>query len=255
MKTEILIVSYAHDIPYLNWCLKSISKFSSGFSGLTLVVPEEERAQFNPMMVEYPHGQMRWSVATHKQPGHLGAQLQKCLADKHCPDADFILHTDSDCIFTEPVTPEDYFVGGKPVMCIAEYRKLPPIPWRAVTEKALGLDCPWETMRRHPQVNPRGVYNDMRQRVSLVNDCLFEHYVMAQKSDYPWGFSEHNCIGSFAHETPRWKSEYHWVDVGSQTYPAPKLMQYWSHAAPDQMHHLPSGGMGRPLDDFKRLGL
>jgi len=31
MKTEILIVTYARDFPYLEYCLKSISKFARGF--------------------------------------------------------------------------------------------------------------------------------------------------------------------------------------------------------------------------------
>lgn len=251
MKIEIHIVTCLKDIVYMEWGLKSIAKFATGFSGVTLVLDATEQKSFEPLKAIVP-----FKVVTSKVIGQLGAQMHKCMADRHCPTADYILHTDSDCIFTEPVTPDDYFYGAKPVMLIEPYEKISAhIPWRKSTEKALGFSCPFETMRRHPQVNPIGVYHDMRQRISLINDCQFEHYVMAQKPDYPQGFSEHNVIGSFALDTPEWRCRYHWIDISEEPAPAPKLKQFWSHSPPDAPHDLPDGSYGCPLDYFKKLGL
>lgn len=250
MKTEILIVSHRADKAWLEYNLKSIRKFAEGFSGVTLVVPEGDMDAFLPLAKQYGthiHG--------HTLAGHLGAQAQKCLADKHCPEADFILHTDSDCVFTEPVTPEDYFVNGKPVMLIERFSRLAGNPWASVVEKALGFSPAFETMRRHPQVNSRGIYQDMREHIEQKHGVDFISFVMSQKADFPWGFTEHCTIGAFALHDHRWRDKYHWVDVAVQPWPKPKLAQFWSHSPPEQAQDLPSGGKGVPLETFQKLGL
>lgn len=256
MKVEILIVSYAKDIPYLVFCLKSISKFASGFSGVTIVVPAVEGNQ----IAQAIHGITPFKLREYDRQNdpvkwQIEAQYQKCMADQWCPDADYILHTDSDCIFSEPVAPVDYLSFDKPMMMIEAFSRLPGNPWQEPTERALGMSVRFETMRCHPQVNPKGVYHDMRKRVEIVNGCSFKDYVMACKPTFPWGFSEHATIGAFAYYHPKWNQEYRWVEIPQMQRYNNKILQYWSHAAPDQMHDLPSGGRGRPMDDFKRLGL
>lgn len=249
MNCEILLVTHLKDKAWTEWNLKSIRKFATGFSGLTLVVPKHERAAFEPLsnIVDF-------ALRTHELPGHLGAQTQKCLADVLCVGADFVLTSDSDCCFIEPVTPEDYFVDGKPVMLIEEFSRLQGNPWKPTVDKALGGDAKYETMRRHPQVNPVGLYADMREHIAKRHGMSFEQYTMSQKPDYPWGMSECCWLGSFALNSP-WKEHYHWIDVAKDERPKDKLYQAWSHSPPDQMQDLPSGGRGCPLDLYKKLGL
>lgn len=249
MNTEILLVTFSKDIEWARWCLKSIAKFATGFSGLTLVVPTKDRDAFMESS-----SIMDFALRTHDLEGHLGAQCQKCFADVHCPGVDYVCHLDSDTVFTEPVTPNDYFVDGKPVMLIEEFSRLQGNPWKPTVDKALGGDAKFETMRRHPQVNPVGLYADMREHIAKTHGMIFERYVMSQKPDYPWFFSEHCTIGAFALNSD-WRSHYHWIDVTNQPHPKNKLVQFWSHGGISHMQDLPSGGKGCAAELFNKIGL
>lgn len=253
MTCDILVASCLRDLPYLEYCIRSIKKFCTGFNKVVLVVADEEAEHFEKFKdgatvvktyKRHPE-QVRWQI---------NAQAMKCMADTFC-ESDFILTTDSDCVFTEPVTPDDYFVNRKPVMLIERYSNLPGNPWREPTERALGYPCEWETMRRHPQVNPRRIYADMRERIQNLHGKPFVDYVLAQKADFPWGFSECNTIGSYALHDPYWNGEYHWVNISKNPRPADKLYQAWSHSPPNVAQALPSGGNGVPMELYQKLGL
>lgn len=60
----------------------------------------------------------------------------------------------------------------------------------------------------------------------------FVDYVLDQKPDYPSGFSEFNVMGQFAYQTA--EEFYHFIDIEKEPRPAGKLIQFWSHRAPDQ---------------------
>lgn len=250
MKVEIFLVSWSKDFKWVEWNLKSIGKFCRGFTGVTILVPKSDFEIFRTL--ELPN--MPLSIFTHNLPGHLGAQVQKCLADTYCPGVDFILHTDSDCVFTEPVCPENYFENGKPVMLIEEFSRLPGNPWKPTVDRALGVYNHFETMRRHPQVNPFDVYSAMRQHIESTHGIPFLDYVLSQKSDFPWGFSEHCTIGAFA-IIGGWVNKYHWIIASESPRPKDKLAQFWSHSPPELAQDLPSGGRGCPMEEFKRIGI
>lgn len=254
MKTRILIVSYSKDIPYLRLNLKTIRKFASGFSGLTIVVPGDERPMFEDLAKGYEADLRVYDRPTDPARWQIAAQCQKCWADGHCPDADYILHTDSDCIFTEPVTPEDYFQNDKPVMLYEAYSRLSPsIPWKVPTEQVLGRPVEFEFMRRHPQVNPLGVYSALRLHVEKLHKRLFTDFVHSRNPNYPWGFSEHNAIGAFAYYDPTWQLRYHWHDVALLGSPREKLMQFWSHAPVDEPQDISHGGRFTPADYTRQI--
>lgn len=233
MNTEIFIVSHAKDAEWLNYCLQSIRKFATGFSGVTVVAPETD-IMIMGGICGANGAHLRMFDQAPQPKSHLDHNVQKCSADKHCPQAEFICHVDSDCVFREPVCPEDYFVNGKPVLLIEKYARLekqfPGFPWRHVVEKTLRRRQLWETMRRHPMVNPVGLYPDVRYAVERVNGKPFREYVLEQKPDYPSGFAEFNTMGAVIMET-NWKDAYHLIDVGENPYPHSKLIQFWSHGA------------------------
>lgn len=146
-RVEILIVSYLGDRDWLVHCLNSVRKFCAGFSGVTVLVPEVEQAEFASF--RDTHGVRL--ACYDRQPDsvlwHLDHQRMKSRADVICPEADLILHVDSDCVFTEPATPDDYCLGGRPVHVVKPYstfRSALP-PWRACTEAAVGSapTFPW----------------------------------------------------------------------------------------------------------------
>ncbi len=257
MKTSILIVSWLQDLPWLKYCLRSIEKFATGFHETVVLVPHQEATWFNNLLVLPKSARYAtYPRVTDKAKFHLHHQAMKCHADAWCPTADFVLHMDSDCVFSEPVTPEDYFVYGKPVMLIEPYKNLVNNPWQEPTQKALKRVVEWETMRRHPQVNPAEVYVDLREHMHQLHNMTLESYVLTRKAEYPWGFSEHCTIGAYAYEYHR--NLYHWIDVSKHPRPHSKLIQFWSHSPPDKPQEMPNkehGDYGTPVEMLRALGL
>jgi len=253
MNVEILIVSYSKDIPYLRYNLKSINKFCRGFSGVTVSAPNQERAEFLALRMEspVPFRMKFYERIADESKWQMHAQVQKCLADLLCNDADFILHTDSDCIFTENVVPEDYFVDGKPVMLMQKYTSLPGMPWKPIVERALKMPVDYEFMRRHPQVNPIGVYSMMRNYMHVKHGVEFEQWVLQQQGGFPFGFSEHNTIGAYAYKSMH--PAYHWVDLDKDAKPKDKLAQFWSKSPPEVLQNDPNGGRCVPLEVINRV--
>jgi hypothetical protein len=251
-KVEIFIVSYLKDLDYLKYCLRSIQKFARGFSGLTILVPSVESEAFQWM------GALGFNVRHYKAPEdrnywHLAHQLQKCRADEWCPNADWILHMDSDCIFTEPVTPQDYFVGGRAVLLYRHYSQLKDTPWQATVETALKHPAPYLTMIRHPSVYHRDLYPFTRRLITEAHEKNFDDYVMSCKPSFPWGFSEFSTMGTVAMR-PEFRDSYHFIDVGREGRPKDKLTQFWSLSPIDKPQNLPSvGGTVVPMDIIRKV--
>lgn len=237
---EIFIVTYHKDAEFLKYSLYSIKKFARGFAGVTVVCPDRDVEVIEPICREWgPEGTALELFQEHDGKGMLHHMAIKCMADHFC-QSDFILHTDSDCIFTEPITPLDYFVGGKPVLLMEHYDRFidryPTIlQWKVTSEKALRFKCDYETMRRHPAVHPRAVYAGVRERIERVHKMPFLDYVLSCKPDFPQGFSEFNVIGGYARK--EMADHYLWIDTAETVPPKDKVCQFWSH-----------GGLDRPTD-------
>lgn len=236
-KTAILIVSYSHDIPYLELNLQSIQKFARGFESVVLVVPKDEKEQFEKFRnqcriqtYERDKDSVKW---------HIHAQAQKCKGDLFCPNADYILHTDSDCIFTEPVRPEDYFVEDKPVMVIKPYALIKDSPWKGVTQDALQMTVEYSFMERHPSVYPRDLYESMRSYVESLHKMPFEQFMLSRKPTFPWGISEHNLLGAYGFRFMN--PMFHWIEVPKDPLPHEKLRQFWSLSPVDKNQPSPHG--------------
>lgn len=239
MRCEIFIVSCAKHFDWLEYCLKSISKFASGFSGVTLLVPEDQR----PLALErgfekdcgltcclplcgpeWPDKGMLWHMA------------QVMNADEWCPQADFILHTDSDCVFSEPVTPEDYFVNGKPVLMHASFEWLAKqqanlMMWKVAAEKALGWRVTEEIMRRHPAVHYRKVYAKTRECIERHTKMSCDDFIRSGENRFPQSVAEFPTLGAVA-----WKhfhGDYAWRNQETQGFPPSKLVQFWGHQTPE----------------------
>lgn len=253
MKTSILIVSHLPDLPYLVLNLRSIAKFAKGFHEVVVLVPQNEYDSFRPLADTYPISLVYYFRNSAPSQWHLAHQLQKCWADSWCPDADFVLHTDSDCMFTEPVTPEDYFVTGKPVMLYTHYDKLTErTPWRPVVSAVLKKRVNHEFMRRHPQVNPIGVYPALREHLEQLHVMGFDEFVMTRRAN-PLSYSEHNILGAFAFDHPGFKNTYHWHDTEVSGTPHEKLLQFWSLSPVDKPQKTPHGQEVIPAEVAERI--
>lgn len=219
MSHWIFIRSYRGDIEWLHWCLKSIAKFSSGFEGIRVVVPTYHVPLFR--MENIPCEQ-----CPVYPDDYLGQQITKLYADTYLPSDCMVTFVDSDCFFIQPFTPESLMVDGKPRMLMTPYSVLGnTVPWKQITERAIGGEITYEFMRRLPIMirstdlaGFRDWFRDLHQGVNV------EQYVREQ----PYrAFSEFNAIGAWLHACR--SDAYHWQDTESQPLPPLLLRQGWSH--------------------------
>lgn len=219
MNTEILIRGCTKDLPWMEYAIRSMGRFCTGFSGVTILVASDEASRFLKFegMTTHDGKPVRiQAYPPHKDKPMLACMGELCFADEYCPDADLVLHTDSDCVFKCPVTPDNYISDGKPDLLIRTYAwlkqaGLPMYCWKAPTDAALGMNVRYETMARHPAVHWTGLYPAMRERIEKVHNKLFMHYVLGFPERFPWGFAEFPALGAWAME---WAPEaYHLVDV------------------------------------------
>jgi hypothetical protein len=234
MKVDILIASYAKDYEWCEYNLRSIVKFCRGFHSVTLLVPSKDVALFQRLEAKYSRQELpvlvkHYVVMPGAEFNH--HQAMKCYADVFCPQAEYILHTDSDCLFTAPVCPDDYIVDGRPVLVMDRYSELArkqdgAVWWKEQTERALGYQVEFEFMRRHPAVHHREVYRRLREHVESRHLVPFTDYCLKQKNSALQGVSEFNCLGAIAYSY--FRDAYEWVDLETSPQPDSKLWQGWT---------------------------
>lgn len=198
---DIFIKTCEHDAGYHAHCLASVRKYCSGFGEVVVVEGEHPR-------------------------GYLHQQVVKLHADKHT-DAEFILVTDSDTLFTEPVTPDSFMVEGKPVwihtpFTAAMLEHPGTRAWFHVMKEFFGVEPKSEFMRRQPFMFPRRVLEGLRQLCRNRHGVSIEDYIMGRKS-----FSEWNVLGMYCWAFHR--DAFHWVDTSKDELPELLVRQFWSH--------------------------
>lgn len=237
--TEIFLGSYHKDLPWCLYALRSIRKFASGFAGVTLYVPDTDFQLFQSEINAAANMPAVKVVTFQERPGKpmLSHELALCHAERYT-SAEYVFHFDSDCVFTEPVTPDDYFVDGKPVLvCEAFSRFFTPDPtnpgkrfalfWKAASEVVLGFEVTHECMVRHPAVHHRTLYPQYRAHVTNYVGRPFDEYVLDCRDEFPQSFAEFTSLGAFARKFR--PNEYHWIEIPYQPRPKDKIKQFWSH--------------------------
>lgn len=252
MKTWLNYTTFTRDLEWTRYSLESFKKYCTGFSGVTIVVPfwdVNKFLQFErystpecPVLIkdflEYP------------SKGFVHHLAMKCYADVFSPKADFIMHMDPDCLFTEPQTPESYLkkwasstcnnTGQEmsswiPDLVVEPYEVLKTIHparyhWKSVTEEALKFDVTHETMCRHPAVHHKWLYKAVREHIEAQHTTPFYDFVIKQKNQYPQGFGEFNTLGAYALKHHRYA--YNVIDRGDKgaaADPKPLIKQLWSY--------------------------
>lgn len=239
MNTEIFIVSCKRDVEFLRYCLKSIERFSRGFSGVRVLVPRVDQDLFSfvketAVLEVYDE---------HPTKGMLDHEAQIMGSDVWCPNADAILHLDSDCIFWEPVTPDDYFVDGKPILYRERYSTLTNklrLNWWKAVNRATKIDAEWETMVRHPAVHIREVYPAARALITEEWGMWARDYILTCENSFPQTFAEFPTLGAVA--IKHFADKYHFLDYDVRTPDGgydyvrgkDKLTAHWSHGGIDR---------------------
>lgn len=202
MITDIFIKTCKHDADYHRYCLASIEKYCSGFRNVVVIEGEHPR-------------------------GYLDQQIVKLHADTYT-DADFVLITDSDTLFTVPVTPETYLRDGKPIWLWTPWSpEMLAHPgtaaWcRCMNEFFGGAESPGEFMRRQPFMVPTKVLKTLREWCEAYHGKSIRDYVMDRGV-----FSEFNIIGYYAWLTHH--DDFHWIDTSMDELPELTVRQMWSH--------------------------
>lgn len=190
MTTEIFIKSYPADYEWLQFCLRSIQRFATGFRRVVVVVPDGAPCP--------PTGTSEKVLRVHEQgEGYLQQQNIKLHAD--ClSDAEFFLYLDSDVILTRPICPEDMIVQARrPRWLYTPYTSIDNgdgQTWKEPTAKLMMRPVPNEFMRRHPFCIPRWALIGFREWMWKAHGMSLERYIMSQPNRE---FSEFNAIGAW----------------------------------------------------------
>jgi hypothetical protein len=211
----IFIKSWKNDLCWLPYCLRSIQVFFPSCQEIHLVLDEECRRDVD-----------RWGLTketVHYVPNHPNGYLQQQavkLHAHHYTGQQFILFTDSDCIFTRPVDRESLFSAGKPILLKTRYSSLGDlVPWQRPTECAVGFPVEFEYMRRMPILLDRETLVLAEQRFPNLANQLLE-------APSKHVFSEFNFLGAIADQFQ--KSHYAWADTEQSPEPCAFAKQFWS---------------------------
>ncbi len=216
MTVDIFIKSYPGDFEWLTYCLRSIHRFGSGFRRVVLCVPPDHGLSLT---------QEALLILPEQQPGYLFQQVCKLNVDLHT-DADYILHIDSDTIFTRPVDSSYFFVNGKPRWVVTPFDEAPEDEkkaWLHVLVKCLREMPPYEFMRLGAHICPRESYAGFREIFPRIHKLTMEQYVMNQPGHE---FSEFNTLGFF-----NWlyrRDKFHWHNTSTDGVPDWPILQAWS---------------------------
>lgn len=255
--TEILIVTYGlptmrpsnlvvSDFDWLRWCLKSIRRHCTGFSGITLAIPSRDAERLKPISKEHANSEcgIPLRIKMFEEPvgkGFLMHEVMMASADKLVPsDTKFVLHVDADVIFKEAVTPDEYVQNGKPVYVWRSYQSLSEfrngqqvvsdcVQWKAPTEAQLGFEVEQYTMLRHPSGFPIAFYKKYREYIEATHRLPFNEYMLSGRNNHPADRMDFTAMGAWAFKFMH--DEFYWIDVSGGNHLAPRDKQkcWWSH--------------------------
>lgn len=260
MKTDLFIVTFIRDFPYLEYCLKSIRKFATGFNSIRLLLPNED---VGPSDIFKEWGLPLDVIGYEEVPGHgmMGHEYQIMCADTRS-DADFIAHIDADCIFTDRVSPETYILDGKPILRYEPFDRIGArwpgvLAWERATRRNLPFPVLYETMRCHPEVYHHGLYSEARKICEQTTKTPIRDYILSQTDQYPHTFCEFVTLGNVAMQV--FPEKYTLIEqYDDVTNPPNFLQQFWSHGPIDKPQTIWVKGEQKsvvPIQMITQLGL
>lgn len=225
MKVDIFLRTYSGDIEWAIYALRSIHRFVTGIRDIIVCVPANDYNQFKRLNFTR---EILCSSRFPDREGYMDQMLDKMSA-YHYTEADTILFWDSDVLATRQFSPADLMIDAKPRWLVTPYAKLvnpdgsSAVPWRPITEKALGRSVDLEGMRAHPLMAPRRALLEFRGFMEGKHRMSLQDYIEAQPSR---AFSEWNALGMWAyyyapHHFSFWNTE-------TKGVPEPFVKQFWS---------------------------
>lgn len=213
MNLTIFIKTHKGDLEWLKYCLTSLKYFNTPHK-LVLIADDNCDLAGQPI----PRLATVLYVPTPEN-GYILQQVYKLSAHKYT-SSPYILFLDSDTVFTQSCTLDDFFYKDTPIHFYEAFERVGNANcWKAPTEEVLKTTITHEYMRRFPIVHHRNVLFNLEYNYpNLINN-------LRKKKDRR--FSEFNVLGAFAHLYH--KELYHWYEITDTTPPPPPVAkQFWS---------------------------
>ncbi len=217
---DIFIKSYYKDFKMLNYCLKSIEKYLTGYNKIVIVIPKKDYQIYQSIV--HTNLPIELHVVEEYGDGYLYQQFIKMTAYKYC-DSQFIMYVDSDCIFDKHINIQSLVSNGQPEILYTHYSKVEEaICWKQCTERFMNDVVEFEFMRRLPLIYHR----ETLETIHNLEPNL-ESVVMNSGR-----FSEFNALGAwaFVHQ----KDKYSFVNTDNWKPVDPLGVQLWSHCTKNQ---------------------
>lgn len=215
----IFIKSYKKDYKLLYYSLLSIQKYVKGDYDVLLMLDKGEDLLDNITGILKDNIRVVW--VNKERNGYLFQQWCKISAHKHT-NSEYILFSDSDCIFNREINVNDYVKDGKPEILYTDYSKVgDAICWKQPTEAFIKETVQYEMMRRNCLIYHRSTLEAIEQY-----EPNLKHIILNSER-----FSEFNAMSAYA-----WKYErdkYNFVNTDNWDYTEPKCVQLWSLADKD----------------------
>lgn len=236
MSVSVFIRSYRKDFPWLQYCFKSLEMRLHGHLEIILQIPKQD-IRYLPVDL-YPPQETKIYDTEEPCNGYVAQQISKVNADALCK-GDHILFIDSDCILKEDLDVASFFDNGKPMMLTREWANVgDALCWKAPTEKALGMEAPFEYMACMPLIHDRRACEVTRNRIAGTHKCSANAYIARQDT-----FSEFNAMGAAAAVYLADSYSVRPAQPGTDNYP--RVRQFWSHGGltPEVMAEINAAGL------------
>lgn len=217
---DIFIKSYKNDFWLLQLSLQTIKKNVTGYNTLVLLIPEDEKDLFDTRGM--PERTLIFYVHEYDRGGWYYQQFLKMSAYKYS-FADYIMFSDSDCMFDHPIDLQEFVADGKPEILYTSWDKVGDAKaWKIPTENFMKDTVPYEFMRRNQLIYHRSTLVAISEYAPNL-----EHTIMNSEH-----FSEFNCIGAWSYKNER--HMYNFINTDDWQYVPPKAIQVWSHASKEE---------------------
>lgn len=232
---EFLIVTYHKDLEWFRYCIRALRKFTTGFAGVTLAVPNRDKHLFKSLMLE--HGFRLYGYDETEGKGMVEHFARMAMADQIVPKkTKWVAHLDADAIYKMETRPEDYFRNGKPVYMIRTYESLVDdngvisdcAQWKPVAEAQLKTPVKYYAMCAFPFIYPVEMYPAYRAHIERVQGKPFLQYFLEGKNSFPQDRVDFQAMGQFAFDN--FHDRFEWLDIGVNPPLKDRHSSFWSHA-------------------------
>lgn len=245
--TQILIVTYRKDFPWLAQAVRCARKHLRGFSGITIAVPKTDVQEYLMTLYQLGEPSADLNISIHEYDevpgkGMLQHMIKLARADEIVPaGTKYVLTCDADCMFRMPTTPEHYFWNDKPYCIVRSWDSLttedPRNPgskvisdcaqWKPATDRQLGFDTPIFGMCLNTIVFPIDFFAKYRRHIERVHNRPYDAFMLDGQNSFPQSNMDFTAMVAYAH---RFMPErFTWFDVEKPPYPVDRKQAFWSH--------------------------